>query len=156
LPITEAQFNAGLSLTGWLRQRYDIASDMCVAHGIASINPKKHLIGHHIDWARGFPFEAFGLPDQYATPSPAVSVFGFGYDEGLTQAMGTPWPGVMAAERELEAAARSEGTSVAEMRERRQKVFDQWLSEQVREQDAARAAAALPRSGTGANTASGG
>ena len=40
---------------------------MCVAHGLTSVNPKKHLIGHHMDWARGFPFEAFGLPDQYQT-----------------------------------------------------------------------------------------
>ena len=36
-----------------------------MTHGLTSVNPKKHLIGHHLDWARGFPFEAFGLPDQY-------------------------------------------------------------------------------------------
>ena len=28
---------------------------MCVTHGLASVNPKKHLIGHHLDWARGLP-----------------------------------------------------------------------------------------------------
>ena len=64
LPITQAQFLAGRNLSDYLRARWDIAADMCVAHGLTSVNPKKHLIGHHVDWARGFPFEAFGLPDR--------------------------------------------------------------------------------------------
>ena len=40
--------------------KWSIAPEMCVTHGLASVNPKKHLIGHHLDWARGFPFAAFG------------------------------------------------------------------------------------------------
>ena len=74
-------------------------------HGLASVNSKKHLIGHHLDWARGFPFEAFGLPDQYRRPSPAVALFGFGYDEQFLAVMGEPWPGV----RRGRAAARRRG-----------------------------------------------
>ena len=64
-PSPQAQLAAGRNLTDYLRQRYEIAPEMCVTHGLTSVNPKKHLIGHHLDWARGFPFEAFGLPDQY-------------------------------------------------------------------------------------------
>ena len=67
---------------------------MCVGHGLVSVNPKKHLIGHHLDWARGFPFEAFGLPDQYARLAPSVAIFGFGYDDDFLKVMGEPWPGV--------------------------------------------------------------
>ncbi|HET8646086.1 MAG TPA: peptidoglycan recognition family protein, partial [Vicinamibacteria bacterium] len=81
LPITQAQFSAGRNLTDYLRQKWQIAPEMCVGHGLASVNPKKRLIGHHLDWARGFPFEAFGLPDQYNRLAPSVAVFGFGYDE---------------------------------------------------------------------------
>ena len=66
---------------------------MCVTHGLTSVNPKKYLIGHHVDWARGFPFEAFGLPDQYARPLPSVELFGFGYDEELLKVMGEPVAG---------------------------------------------------------------
>ena len=55
LPITQAQFAAGRNLTDYLRQRYEIAPEMCVTHGLTSVNPKKRLIGHHLDWARGLP-----------------------------------------------------------------------------------------------------
>ncbi|HSD27550.1 MAG TPA: N-acetylmuramoyl-L-alanine amidase, partial [Vicinamibacteria bacterium] len=75
LPITAAQLGAGRGLTDYLRKRYDIPPDMCVGHGVVSVNARKHLIGHHLDWARGFPFEAFGLPDQYARPLPSVAIF---------------------------------------------------------------------------------
>ena len=94
LPITRAQFSAGRDLADHLRQKYAIAPGMCVTHGLTSVNPKKYLIGHHVDWARGFPFEAFGLPDQYQRPAPSVALFGFWYDEDLVTVMGEPWPGV--------------------------------------------------------------
>ena len=50
-----------------------------------------------MDWARGFPFEAFGLPDQYQRAAPSVALFGFGYDEDFLKVMDKPWPGVAEA-----------------------------------------------------------
>ena len=77
------------------------------ATGLVSVNSKKHLIGHHLDWARGFPFAAYSLPDQYQVASPAVRLFGFSYDERFLSVLGEPWPGVIAAQAALasEAAA---------------------------------------------------
>ncbi|HEY6548152.1 MAG TPA: peptidoglycan recognition family protein, partial [Vicinamibacteria bacterium] len=98
LPITAAQLAAGRNLTDWLRQRFEIPADMCTGHGLVSVNAKKHLIGHHVDWARGFPFEAFGLPDQYTRQAPHVALFGLGYDTDFLKVMGEPWPGVREAE----------------------------------------------------------
>jgi hypothetical protein len=134
LPITDAQFSAGRQLTDSLRQRFGIPADMCVAHGLASVNAKKHLIGHHVDWARGFPFEAFGLPDQYRRTSPAVEMFGFGYDEGFLAVMGEPWPGVRSAEMTLSAEAARQGRSVEEIRLERQALYDRWIEEQARDE----------------------
>ena len=95
LPITRAQLEAGRSLTDYLRQKWSIEPEMCVTHGLASVNSKKHLIGHHVDWARGFPFSAYGLPDQYRRPSPAVVLFGFDVRRGACVAkMGELWAGV--------------------------------------------------------------
>jgi hypothetical protein len=150
LPITRAQLEAGRSLTDYLRAKWTIGADMCVTHGLTSVNPHKHLIGHHLDWARGFPFEAFGLPDQYRRPSPAVELFGFGYDEQFLAVMGEPWPGVRAAERLLAAEGAAAGRLVDELRQERWRVYDRWLAEQARDADengaqAGAEAAELPR-----------
>ncbi|MGE0453711.1 MAG: N-acetylmuramoyl-L-alanine amidase [Vicinamibacteria bacterium] len=142
LPITEAQLTAGRNLTDQLRQRYAIAPEMCVAHGLTSVNPQKLLIGHHLDWARGFPFAAFGLPDQYERLPPSVALFGFGYDDKLTSEMGEPWPGVGRAQTRLEEEARRLGTTSAELRRRRQALYERWRAEQVQDEQAARATAA--------------
>jgi hypothetical protein len=135
LPITQAQLAAGRNLTELLRQRYDIGPDMCVGHGLASVNAKKHLIGHHVDWARGFPFEAFGLPNHYTRPAPSVAVFGFTYDDEFLKKMSEPWPGVKEAERVLAAAAADQGKTVEEIRRERQDLFDRWLAEQTKDQE---------------------
>ena len=132
LPITQAQFEAGRNLSDWLRQRWAIPPDMCVAHGLTSVNPKNHLIGHHLDWARGFPFEAFGLPDQYQRAAPSVALFGFGYDDDFLKILGEPWTGVREAERALADQAASQGKTVDEVRRERQGLYDQWLLEQSR------------------------
>jgi hypothetical protein len=131
LPITQAQFSAGRSLTDYLREKWQIAPDMCVGHGLASVNPKKHLIGHHLDWARGFPFEAFGLPDQYNRLAPSVAVFGYGYDEELLKVLGEPWTGVRDAERILTEEANRQGRSLDDVRSERQRLFDRWVAEQA-------------------------
>jgi len=138
LPITQAQLLAGRTLTEYLRHRYKVVPEMCVTHGLTSVNPKKHLIGHHVDWARGFPFDAFGLPDQYKLPAPSVGVFGFGYDrKDLRQRVGEPWEGVFTAERALEEEARKAGRTVDEVRREKRAVFDRWLAEQVKDTDSA-------------------
>jgi hypothetical protein len=145
LPITRAQFEAGRSLTDYLRDKWAIEAAMCVTHGLASVNPRKHLIGHHLDWARGFPFEALGLPDQYRRASPAVALFGFGYDEQFLAVMGEPWPGVRAAEAQVEDEAAAEGRSVDELRRERARTYDLWLGEQAKDAETAEKAAAAPR-----------
>lgn len=139
LPITAAQLAAGRNLTDWLRQRWSIDPDMCTGHGLVSVNGKKHLIGHHVDWARGFPFEAFGLPDQYARVAPAVALFGLGYDDEFLKVMGEPWPGVREAERVLEVAATDRGKSVEEVRRERQALLDRFLADLTKDQEQAAA-----------------
>jgi len=136
LPITEAQLAAGRSLTDYLRQRYEIAPEMCVTHGLTSVNPRKHLIGHHLDWARGFPFEAFGLPNQYQRPAPSVALFGFGYDDDFLKVLGDPWPGVRRAESELSADAARRGSSPEALRREKQAQYDEWLALQARDEAA--------------------
>ena len=131
LPITRAQFEAGRRLTDYLRDKWSIEADMCVTHGLTSVNSKKHLIGHHVDWARGFPFEAFGLPDHYLRPSPAVALFGFGYDAQFLAVMGEPWPGVGEAERQVAADAEAAGRAVDDVRRERTGTYDRWLAEQA-------------------------
>ena len=140
LPITQAQLGSGRALTEYLRQRYGIAAGMCVTHGLTSVNPRTHRIGHHMDWARGFPFEAFGLPDQYRQLAPSVAEFGFGYDEDFLKVLSEPWPGVRAAEASLQDEAARRGMSLDDVRKERQAVYDRWLAEQVRDEDTGRAA----------------
>lgn len=150
LPITRAQFEAGRSLTDYLRHKWSIEAGLCVTHGLASVNSKKHLIGHHVDWARGFPFEAFGLPDHYQSASPAVALFGFGYDERFLAVMGEPWPGVLEAERQIEGDAAAAGRTVEDVRRERVRTYDLWLDEQARDAETAeKAAAASPRATSG-------
>jgi hypothetical protein len=137
LPITAAQLAAGRSLTDYLRQRYNIPGDMCVGHGIVSVNPKTHLIGHHLDWARGFPFAAFGLPDQYARALPSVAIFGFNYDDPFLSVMGEPWPGVRDAEHILAGEAAARGRTTEAIRKERQAIYDGWVTEQTQDQERA-------------------
>lgn len=128
LPITRAQLEAGRRLTDHLRQRYAIAADMCVTHGLTSVNPKSHLIGHHRDWARGFPFEAMGLPNLYAQSPPSVELFGFGYDREFLEAVGTPWAGIEGAERQFATTARDQGITTAQLRTERFRLYDVWYA----------------------------
>jgi hypothetical protein len=141
LPITRAQFEAARRLTDYLRDKWKVAAGMCVTHGLTSVNPKKHLIGHHLDWARGFPFEALGLPDQYRRASPAVLLFGFGYDEQFLAVMGEPWAGVGEAERQLGDDAAAAGRTVDEERNERRATYDLWLEEQTKDAETAERAA---------------
>jgi hypothetical protein len=142
LPITRAQLAAGRNLTEFVKQRWKIAPEMCVTHGLTSVNPKKRLIGHHLDWARGFPFSAFGLPDQYGRPAPSVALFGFGYDGDFLKVLGEPWAGVAAAERVLAEQASRQGRALEEYRLERQALYERWFAEQARDEEARAAARA--------------
>jgi hypothetical protein len=129
LPITRAQLIAGRNLTHYLRQRFAIAPEMCVTHGLTSVNAKRKLIGYHLDWARGFPFEAFGLPDLYAQPTPSVALFGFRYDEDFLNTVGERWPGLIAAERLLAKEAEARSTTLDKVRHERQLRYEEWSKE---------------------------
>ena len=134
LPITQAQLESGRRLTDYLRDKWTIAPDMCVTHGLISVNARRHLIGHHVDWARGFPFAAYGLPDLYQRTAPAVELFGFGYDEPFLEVMGgEPWPGVRKAEDRLETDAMATGRTIEDVRRERSELYDRWLAEQARD-----------------------
>ncbi len=115
--LTPAQIQAAMNLTDMLRAHYGISDANAVPHGLISVNPKKMLIGHHLDWAQGFPFAALGLSDKYEVPLPSIVGFGFGYDEHMVESMkGELWPGVKHAERELRMRAREKGVSSAMLR----------------------------------------
>ena len=132
LPITQAQLAAGRNLTDYLRQRYEIPAEMCVAHGLASVNPKKHLIGHHMDWSRGFPFAAFGLPDQYQTVAPRVALFGFGYDEDFLKVLrGALGRGPAEASGGSPEKRYARGVTLDEVRRERQGLYDRWIAAQA-------------------------
>jgi len=86
--VTPAQMQSGALLTDMLRRRYRIAAGNCVTHAQVSVNASNLQIGYHLDWASSFPFAQIGLPDNYAVPLPAVSVFGFEYDAGFARRAG--------------------------------------------------------------------
>jgi hypothetical protein len=115
--LTEAQLVAGRLLTQVLRSRYNINDADCVTHGLVSVNPSNMLICYHHDWARNFPFEAFGLSDKYKVAPASVSEFGFTYDEEITEKLGGDvWAGVKLAEEEFRRRAESLNKTPEEMR----------------------------------------
>lgn len=126
LPITRAQLIAGRNLTNLLRQRFKIAPEMCVTHGLTSIAPRQFLIGYHRDWATGFPFAAFGLPDQYSEPPASVAVFGFEHDGDFLRAVGKLNPGLITAEQMLKTEAQSRGITLDALRQERRALYQTW------------------------------
>ncbi len=115
--VTAAQWHSAGLVTQMLRSRYSIVEGNCVSHDLVSVNPDRMLLGHHTDWAGGFPYAALGLPDQYRRPAPAVAWFGFRYDAAFVAAMGGKvWPGIHLAEEQLEREAARRGLSPAHYR----------------------------------------
>jgi hypothetical protein len=104
-----------------------------VAHGIVSINPTDYLIGYHLDWAKGFPFDLFGLRDKYYQPPPSMVEFGFKHDRAFVNAIGgEPWPGIELAEANLKARATDMQISLSTLRRDLQSDFNlyrNWLRE---------------------------
>lgn len=86
--VNPAQVRSAAILTDMLRGRYGIPAGNCVTHAQVSVNASSLRIGYHLDWASSFPFDRLGLPDNYALPLPAVSVFGFEYDANFGRRAG--------------------------------------------------------------------
>ncbi|OLE55720.1 MAG: hypothetical protein AUG51_01975 [Acidobacteria bacterium 13_1_20CM_3_53_8] len=115
--LTEAQLVSGRLLTQILRSRYQIDDADCVTHGLVSVNPSNMLICYHHDWARNFPFEAFGLSNKYKVAPASVRELGFNYDEEtLSKIGGAVWEGVRLAEQEFKKKAEQAGLTTDEMR----------------------------------------
>jgi hypothetical protein len=115
--ISQAQIDSGRMLTRMLRARHNIPAVNCATHAQVSINPSVFLIGYHTDWAGNFPFEDFGLPDNYAQPLPSIHLFGFNYDGTFFAATGVRmWNGVVTAEDMLREQARERSISVAQLK----------------------------------------
>lgn len=112
--VNSAQITAGRMLVEMLRSRYGIAAGNCVTHAQVSVNPRNMRVGYHTDWAAGFPFRSFGLPDNYAAPLASVRLFGFDA-EGFGGGMGAD-QGVLAAQRQLRREALSRRMPLAEYR----------------------------------------
>jgi hypothetical protein len=115
--ISQGQLDSGRMLTRMLRARYNIPAANCVTHAQVSINPANFQIGYHTDWAGNFPFEAFGLPDNYDLPLASLYLFGFNYDGTFFAATGARmWKGVVSSEDILRARAQQDSVSVAQLR----------------------------------------
>jgi hypothetical protein len=77
------------------------------------------LICYHHDWARNFPFEAFGLSDKYKVAPASVREFGFTYTEEIMDMLGGDvWSGVKLAEEEFRQRAEKSDMTPEEMRRR--------------------------------------
>jgi hypothetical protein len=115
--VSQAQIDSGRMLTRMLRSRYNIAATNCATHAQVSINPSNFQIGYHTDWAGNFPFEAMGLPDNYAQPLASLHLFGFNYDGTFFAATGARmWKGVVSSEDLLREKAQQDSISVAQLR----------------------------------------
>jgi hypothetical protein len=89
------------NLTEMLRSRYSIAAQNCVVHAQVSVNAAGRRLGHHTDWASGFPFAGIGLPDNYGAPLASMTVFGFAYDEDFLSAGAAAWTGLALSEGQV-------------------------------------------------------
>ena len=135
-PVNPAQIHAAKVLTEMLRSKYNVPAENCVTHAQVSVNPSNMRIGWHTDWGKNFPFEDVGLPNNYEPPNPAISVFGFAYDEAYMHATGPAlWKGLALADERIREAAAEHGIEVAEYRKILKKRYRDQL-EALRDQDA--------------------
>lgn len=109
-PATPAQVHSLKVLTEMLRSKYRIVAGNCVTHAQVSVNPSNNQVGYHYDWAAKFPYLQAGLPDNYATPIPAIWLYGFTYDPLLVNVTGSRyWQGLLKAESRLREDATAHG-----------------------------------------------
>ena len=131
LSFNEAQLRSGKELTDWLRVKYNISQNNCVPHALASVNPKKMLIGYHLDLSRGFPFDQFGLSDKYNESLPSMVEFGFSYDGYFEKIFdGKVWPGIRHAAKLLEKQAQDSNMNLTAYVKNLQEKYSrctQWL-----------------------------
>ncbi len=100
--LTSAQTSAARALTDMLRSRYRIPVADCVTHAQVSLNRGYRLLGWHTDFAASFPFQAIGLPDNYALPPAAIYALGFHYDGNYLRLTGPRvLPGLALADRQI-------------------------------------------------------
>ncbi len=100
--LTSAQTAAARALTEMLRSRYRIPVADCVTHAQVSLNRGYRLLGWHTDFAASFPFQAIGLPDNYALPPAAIYALGFHYDTNYLRLTGPRvLPGLALADRQI-------------------------------------------------------
>jgi hypothetical protein len=127
--LNEAQIYAGRALTAMLRSRYSIADVNCVTHALVSVSPVSKLVGFHMDWGTGFPFEALNLSNKYDVTIPSIVEFGFDHDSALERSLGgRPWPGIVDADSTLNAIAQARGVTVAAVRSELQKRYSSYRS----------------------------
>ena len=129
--INEAQLISGKELTDWLRVKYKIAQGNCIPHGLASVNPYDQLIGHHLDLSHGFPFDFFEISNKYDESIPAITEFGFTYDNYFVEIFqGNIWPGIDLSERMLRMRAGAKHMPLESYRRQLNEKFKQvfgWL-----------------------------
>jgi hypothetical protein len=127
--LTAAQIRATAMLTEMLRSRYHIAAGNCVTHAQVSVSPTRMLAGYHMDWASSFPFEAIGLPDNYARPLPSIAVFGFDCDASFLKIAGIRLSqGAELGTKQQEKWAAGAGVSVDAYRQAQRKQYRQLLA----------------------------
>jgi hypothetical protein len=128
--FTEAQLRSGKELTDWLRVTYRISQHNCVPHALVSVNPKKKLIGWHLDLACGFPFEKFSLSNKYQEPLPSIVDFGFSHDAYFEKIFGGDiWPGIRVSESILRQRSARDHISLDRYRKRLQTRYDRCSDE---------------------------
>ena len=126
--INEGQLTSGRKLTDWLRVKYRISQHNCVAHGLTSVNPHQMLIGYHLDLAKGFPYARFGLKDKTKVQLPAITDFGFRYDDHFVQVFnGDLWEGIAYSDEYIRHHAHIAGMTPGEYRDVLAERFTAWF-----------------------------
>jgi hypothetical protein len=126
--ISPAQTSSAAMLIEMLRHRYPIPAANCVTHAQVSVNPSNMRVGLHVDWAAGFPFEAVGLPDNYAIALPALWAFGLDYDPAYLNKAGPGIRiGIERAETIVSERAAASGVRPAEYKRRLRRRYRELL-----------------------------
>jgi hypothetical protein len=130
--LTEAQLRSGKELADWLRVKYNISQHNCVPHALVSVNPKKKLIGYHLDLGKGFPFAKFSLSNKYNEPLPSIVDFGFSHDEYFEKIFGGEiWPGIRASEVVLQRRCERANISLSQYRIYLNTKYDEYIEERT-------------------------
>ena len=128
--LSPAQTRSAATLVEMLRTHYAIPASNCVTHAQISVNPNNMLVGLHVDWASGFPFEAIGLPDNYATALPSLWAYGFDYDPNFTLRAGDRMKqGIEGAEGIVEQKAAAAGLRPAQYKNTLRRRYRAMLAE---------------------------